>query len=542
MKNILYSLAFVSSLLFSSCEDTMNEKHDNSDAFSTTEIQYLFAKGALNTLESDYSDWYTYTFRRLATYTQTAARLEGKDRMNVYDIKNDLTRWENYYIKRMSPLSEVDKIYETLDAAGQAEHKVYVEAGRILKAYNTIIATDYFGNMPYSEAFTARNAMNGKEVILRPKYDTQKDIYYAILEDLKIAAAYFKTASFINHTIEADFTRQDVVYTGNLMNWYKFANSLRVRCAMRISNVDEAKAKQVLSEISMDDLITSNKENACIRIKGGEANKPDNSIWRAFVESHNKVNGYYAFAPEPMVNMLKKANDPRLSVFFQPASDDDGFVIDDKAEIIGYPVSADDAVKVKDSNTAEEIMKKYAIYNTTTFRENFTLPMGIGITAAEVALYLAEANQRGLYGGNAKDLYNKGVILSIQNYYGYYAESDAAETKVEAIAKTDVSDKTLLEWIEKSPYKFNSTQALEQIATQKWLHYNVMQPYECWAEYRRTDLPVLADDRDNGTLQNKENAPVRLMYSSSEASMNPDHYKAQAEYNDPYVRLWWDVK
>lgn len=541
MKKIIYSAALVTSLFFFSCEDKMNEKHSNPDAFTSTDIQYLFAGGAIYALESDYADWYTHVFRTLSTYTQTAARREGKDRTNTYDIKNDLTRWDNYYIKRMSPLTEIDKIFGTLSKAEQDNNKVYLEAGRILKAYNTIIATDYFGNMPYTQAFTARNSMYGQPVILRPEYDTQKDVYYAILEELKQAAAYFKTATFVDKKVENDFVRQDVVYTGNLKSWYKFANSLRVRCAMRISNVDEAKAKQVLSEITMDDLIQINNDNARLQIKG-KAFEPGNSIWRAFRESHNKTNGYYAFAPEPMVNLLKGAADPRLQVFFQPGSDDEGVVLEGSTEIEGYPVSADEAVKVKNLYTAEQIQKKYAIYNTTTFRNNFFMPAGIAITAAEVAFYLAEASSRGLYGGNAEALYNKGIVLSVQNYYEYYAISDATETKVDAIAKTDVSEKTLLAWLNQSSYKFDRSKAIEQIATQKWLHYNVLQPFECWAEYRRTDFPVLAEDRDNGTLLNGENAPVRLMYSSSEASMNTKNYDAQAAHNNPRVKLWWDVK
>ena len=83
---------------------------------------------------------------------------------------------------------------------------------------------------------------------------------------------------------------------------------------------------------------------------------------------------------------------------------------------------------------------------------------------------------------------------------------------------------------------------MEQIATQKWLHLNILQTYENWSEYRRTDLPVLDDDRENGMLLNKENTPVRFLYPAKEASMNTENYNAQAEYNKIDVRLWWDIK
>ena len=90
------------------------------------------------------------------------------------------------------------------------------------------------------------------------------------------------------------------------------------------------------------------------------------------------------------------------------------------------------------------------------------------------------------------------------------------------IANRDVSDETLSNWLATSTFKFNPSKALEQIATQKWLHLGFLQIYENWAEYRRTDLPVLDDDRENGTLLNKENAPVRFLYPAKEASMNTE--------------------
>ena len=131
--------------------------------------------------------------------------------------------------------------------------------------------------------------------------------------------------------------------------------------------------------------------------------------------------------------------------------------------------------------------------------------------------------------------------MSVQNYYDYYKTSDA-EGKDEELARTDVSDETLRNWIASSAYKFDASKALEQIATQKWMHLNFLQIYETWAEYRRTDLPILDDDRLNGALLNKENAPVRVLYPAKEASMNTENYNTQAEFNKIDVRLWWDTK
>lgn len=536
MKHLIYSLLLGSVIALSSCEDKLDEKHNNPDAFTETEIEYLFSQGALNAIENSYGDMYTYNFRRLGVYLQTTAQQTGDSRNNLYqNIQTDLGRWESYYINRMGTLTEIDKIYATLSPEVQKNYQNYIEAGKVLKAFNTAITTDFMGNMPYTEAFTARNVIYGGTVIYKPKYDTQKDIYYMILDDLKSAAAHFKTA-----TSNTTFDRQDIVYKGDCQGWYKFANSLRLRYAMRISNIDPEKAKEVLADLSLEQLITTNAENAVIAVEGGQETAPD-GIWRAMKENHTKGGGYYMYAPEKTVNMLKEAYDPRLQVLYQPATDEEGNIIEGSTEIIGYPSSADDAITLVNGPDKARLFEIYGCLNTVTFRKNYKLPVGIGMTAAEVYLCLAEAAQRGLYSGNAEEFYNKAVILSIQNYYSYYKNSDA-EGKDETIAKTDVSDATMNSWLATSTFKFKASKALEQIAIQKWLHLGFLQIYENWAEYRRTDFPILDDDRESGTLLNKENAPVRFLYPAKEASMNTENYNAQSEYNKIDARLWWDVK
>ena len=166
MKHLLYSLLLGSVVAFTSCSDKLNDKHDDPDAFTSTKIEYLFAQGAQKTIENDYADTYNYTFRRFGNYTQVTARQTGTDRINLYDIQSDLGRWENYYVTRMGSLTEIDKIYAKLSSDEQEAYRNYAEGAKVLKAYNTAIATDFFGNMPYSEAFTARNVIYGGTVIL----------------------------------------------------------------------------------------------------------------------------------------------------------------------------------------------------------------------------------------------------------------------------------------------------------------------------------------------------------------------------------------
>lgn len=541
MKKILLYIPIVAAILLTSCESELNDRHFNPDGFTDAKIEYLYATGIIRTVENDYADHWNYVFRLLGTYTQTLSRESGASRTDLYTIQNDKGRWDNFYVKRMQELIEMDKIYNyKLSDQQKPNYAPYMETAKVLKSINTTMATDFFGAMPYSEAWGSRNDIYGQPVLLKPKYDSQKDIYYSVLSDLEDAAKYLSTQK-LDESVELHkvFKKQDIIYGGDFSKWYKFANSLRLRFAMRISNVDEAKAKQELAGLKLEDLIIDNKDNAYTRVS---TNNSDKGIWRALIESQDKNNGY-AFAPQLMVDILKGANDPRLNVFFQPASNEKGVVIDKTKPIIAYPSSADDAIAIMGSTQADERRRTYGVVNTVTFRNNDNLPYGVGITASDVYFLLAEARSRNLIGwGSAEEFYNKGIVLSVQEYFDYYKNSTEKSLKDADIAATDVSESTLLSWIASSSYKFDQSKALEQIATQKWMHFGILQPWENWTEYRRTDLPVLLDDKENGVLLNQGKAPVRFLYPANEMSMNAQNYATVSDQNYPDKRLWWDVK
>lgn len=541
MKKILLYIPIVAAILLTSCESELNDRHFNPDGFTDAKIEYLYATGIIRTVENDYADHWNYVFRLLGTYTQTLSRESGASRTDLYTIQDDKGRWDNFYVKRMQELIEMDKIYNyKLSDQQKPNYAPYMETAKVLKSINTTMATDFFGAMPYSEAWGSRNDIYGQPVLLKPKYDSQKDIYYSVLSDLEDAAKYLSTQK-LDESVELHkvFKKQDIIYGGDFSKWYKFANSLRLRFAMRISNVDEAKAKQELAGLKLEDLIIDNKDNAYTRISTNNSGK---GIWRALIESQDKNNGY-AFAPQLMVDILKGANDPRLNVFFQPASNEKGVVIDKTKPIIAYPSSADDAIAIMGSTQADERRRTYGVVNTVTFRNNDNLPYGVGITASDVYFLLAEARSRNLIGwGSAEEFYNKGIVLSVQEYFDYYKNSTEKSLKDADIAATDVSESTLLSWIASSSYKFDQSKALEQIATQKWMHFGILQPWENWTEYRRTDLPVLLDDKENGVLLNQGKAPVRFLYPANEMSMNAQNYATVSDQNYPDKRLWWDVK
>ncbi|MDU1903385.1 MAG: SusD/RagB family nutrient-binding outer membrane lipoprotein [Dysgonomonas sp.] len=547
MKKIFIYISVLMLLVFTSCEDELDSRHLNPDKFTDAKIEYLYSQGLVRTIDNDYNDFYNYVFRLFGTYTQTVSRKTGTSRSNVYLIQDDKGRWDRYYVYRMKEFAEMDKKYNyVLSETEKKDYTPYMETAKVLKAFNTMMATDMMGSMPYSEAWGSRDALYGQPVNLTPKYESQQQLYNYILSDLESVAAYLKSAS-LDQSIEVQsiFPKQDDLYKGDFSKWGKFTNSLRLRAAMRISYVDEAKAKEVLSKLGEADLITSNADNAYTKLNTGLAGN-GKGIWRALRESQNQNNGEFAYAPENMVKIFNEANDPRLVVYFQPPSDLSGNVVHPDKPILGYPESADKAEQIILEKTAQEIRDTYGIVNSVTIRNNQYFPNGIGITASDVYFLLAEARVRNLISwGTAEEFYNKGIILSIQEYYDYYKNSTETKMKLESIASRDVSEATLSTWLASSAYKFdasNQSKALEQIARQRWIHLWILQPFENWAEYRRTDLPLMVDDTDKGVVVNQGNAPTKLMYPSNESTLNGENFKAVIQENDPKTRVWWDVK
>jgi hypothetical protein len=118
-------------------------------------------------------------------------------------------------------------------------------------------------------------------------------------------------------------------------------------------------------------------------------------------------------------------------------------------------------------------------------------------------------------------------------YYATYNGNDSATQKV-----TPPDPTTVDAFINGPNVMYDGT--LERLATQKWIHLGIVQPYEAWAELRRTDYPVLAPDMlIGGSLLERT---VRVTYPSTEITNNRENYEAVRANDTPTTRVWWDVR
>jgi Starch-binding associating with outer membrane len=375
-------------------------------------------------------------------------------------------------------------------ARNNATFAVYEGPGLILKAYMSAALTDIYGDVPYAQA------LKGNAGIITPAYDKQEAIYTAaggILDNLDKGIAAIKAYK------GAQKLNGDILYNGNLNAWTTFANSLKIKYLMRISNRKNA-AAELQAIYDSGDYLKSNSQNAIYNFTNGQPNNFRMAVLRAgdfnlFIMSLT------------MEEILKKYNDPRMAVFFRPIGKDAT-----KTQFKGLlngPNASATSISVADYSLSGTIFRE----RTGDLDANF-------LTAWETQFLLAEAAERGLIAADAKSLYESGIKLAFEYWL----------TPMPATYLTDGA----------AAYGANGNNKLEQIITQKWLS-NIVNGYEGWIEYRRTGFPAL---KNVAASLNNNLIPVRMPYPTDEDALNNVNFKSAAATtngNSVNTRVWWDV-
>lgn len=345
----------------------------------------------------------------------------------------------------------------------------------ISKVNAFMLLTDSFGDIPYSEAFNAD--------IPLPGYDTQETVYTGILSTLENAASTLDTGA-------PSFSSGDIIYDGDVAKWKKFAHSLMLRLAMRVSDVAPSLATKYTA-IAAGNLITSLNEEQ--RFTFDSAPDRSNPMWRDKVQDSRDD-----FAvTELIVKELNDRDDPRLEKFAAEAP---------TGGIVGMPYGLDD-------NSA-------SILKASTSRPNDDLLEATAhhviISLSEVKFLLAEAYERGILTGDAQKAYEEGIRASME----YWGISDA-----------DVINN----YISAQPYNGSNWKA--SIGIQKWISLYTSGT-EAWAEWRRLDQPVL-EPSPNGVVSS---IPTKMPYPQSERTNNATSLGAVS--SNPInitAKVWWDV-
>lgn len=343
----------------------------------------------------------------------------------------------------------------------------------IAQAY--INLTDGFGSVPYTEALDP--------AITLPSYDSQETIYKSVLAILDNASSTFSSSAI-------SFSTGDAIFNGNVDSWKKLTNSLMLRYAMRIVDVDATTASTYIIKASTN-LIASNTENALFTFDSN----PDRSHPLYQDASLNNRDDFCV--SEYLVTMLNNMGDPRLTEYAKNASN---------GTIVGMPygLSDNDATALKPTTSRPNDQVRQA---TTSHAI---------ITYAEVQFLLSEAYQRGILAGSASAAYDMGIEASM-NYW-------------------NITDATVISnYIANNAYDTASWKM--SIGTQKWVAL-YMNGFQAWSEWRRLDFPVLTVPTEAVI----PSIPVKLPYPLSETQNNSAKLGAVSTTpGDMTVKVWWDV-
>ena len=436
------------------------------------------------------------------------------DKNSVYSIN---TGWSNAawnytysYIFPVAYKAELKSENEEL-----AQH--YFGITKILKVELMHRISDTYGPIVYSKFGKGENN----------SVDTQQEAYMAFFGDLDKGIEILDKFLADGGSDKA-FDRHDMLNCGSISGWIKFANSLRLRLAIRISNVDKATAAAETKKAFSNKYGLLEEAKEVIQVSG-----------------HGYTNPLYAVAGwgevymgASMASILTGYEDPRLPKWFNKAT-----LEGHTSDYLGIPQGV--LMKEGDKNF-------YSGYSSFNASKGLEAP-AILMTAAEVWFLRAEAALRGYTGESPQTCYETGVKTSFEQW--------GVEGATEYLANTTNKPLPYIDYVPASggknmdalitiTTKWDNADTpevkLEKIITQKWLSC-FPESYEAWTEQRRTGYPKLFKVQTNnsgGTISTEEMIR-RLPFSVDDAEKDPMQYEQlKAALGGPDnggTRLWWDA-
>ena len=542
-------------LFFASCSDEYMENMNTDPSKAATidpnaqlTTAQLQTYGDLSMMEIYRNYHYAFTQQLMGCWNTT--NYGGRHTLD----NNEMSRiWTSFYTQSLKNI--IDAQYRTAEDA----EKVNINSVlRIYRVYLMSIITDTYGDAPFSEA--GLGFLEGK---FNPKYDKQEDIYNAFFLELEDAINKIDPTK--------DKVTGDLIYAGDVTKWQQLANSLRLRFAMRISNVNPTKAQTefenalaanggVITDASSDALI----KYMTIAFSFGQEAYSDyrgNSLSQLLFGNDPANNPSYLCST--FFNQLYNSGDPRTfkisrcyyDGLMSATSPDNRVDITQEMIEKGIDFSPRDPGAYSwepwptgyDSDICKELAVNNPSVTVTMAREvepklanNFLKSdnPGVVMTSAEVKFLMAEATVKKWNVGSvsAEDLYKQGVRAAMDFLTDNYGCTATTDAEFDAFIQG------------RGTFGHTDNQKLEAINTQAWiLHFT--NPAECWANVRRSGYPKLKSPAEYGFgqyLTGGTEIPVRLCYPVLESSYNKKSYNEAIERmggtDNWHSLLWWDTE
>lgn len=506
---IASSLVLVTAIGISSCTDKFEEY--NTDKTRLTELdasavgnafaasQYRGIAFSWQTFQSLFGDLYAQYFGNIAQNFNSDRNVMVGNWLNG--------AFNNFYNSAIPPMLGV---LENTAPGGKAENPAIYAIANIWKVRMYQPITDYWGPIPYF------NVGNGKKSV---EYDAQDVIYKDFLVQLTKATADLQAYKGKNV-----LGNNDLIYAGDVNKWILFANTLRLRIAIRISGVEPALAKTNAEAAVAGGVMETNAHDAYVKITKDNIN-PFNqaTAWNEFRMS------------AAMESALTGYADPRLSKFYAPI---EGTTSTFKGIRNGY-TQVELGLPANQNTKLSNVNDKFLPANQN---DN---PFHI-IMSAEAWFLRAEGALKGwnMGAGSAKSFYEKGIELSMKQWG--ISDAEIAAYTVSTNTPISVTGAVVTPALTDIPVLWSADPAkqFEQIITQKWI---ALWPngLEAWAEYRRTGFPKLYPRMNSESLVvAKDQVIRRVTYPIGESQVNASGLaggitKLGGPDNEA-TRLWWN--
>jgi len=409
--------------------------------------------------------------------------------------------------------NQINELVEVLKAtSGDPSQSNLTAEARIWRVWCFSRLTDLYGDIPYSQAGQGYNSG-----IYKPAYDAQKDIYADMLKELDQAATSLDAS-------KATFADADLIYGGKTDKWKKFAYSMMLRLAMRMTKVDINAAQTWATKAITGGIILDDADVAKVPYVGSgqdiNKNPLANNLWTSdYIAQDGFTNTEGGKYQDVFISHLKDNKDPRLgviSIVYNNGVADTSFAIQ-KGMSAGLNTKPADFVTYSEPNP-----KTILLLNSPR----------LIFTAAESYFLLAEAASRGWYNGmSASAAYESGIGAAMRQW------------AVIGGAPGTISTNQINTYI--AHHKFNTAgtldQQMEQIYTEFWVGI-FPDAEEVFATYRRTGYPALVP---NNYVGNATGGKIfrRMLYPISEQNLNAASYAAAIARQGPddfLTRIWWD--
>lgn len=474
-KYIIFA-AFLAGLQLS-CQKELTNINKNPNAAENPQPDYLLTSVVKSAADNYWGSVANFSSSQLIT--QQWARIQYTD-VDRYVFANTTfsTFWSTILSNNITDLDQIIKL------GTQQGNNNYIGVAHVLRAWDFQLLTDAFGDIPYSQA-------DQIELYPTPKYDAQQEVYHGLINELDTALVRLNASG-------AAITG-DPIYSGNISLWKEFANSLKLRIALRIADREPDKAKTVIAEVLADaaGLISSNNGTAKVTYDDSPNWNPVANIFSTREDSR---------ISKTVVDRLYALNDPRLPVYADLPQDTT------VKKYTGVPngLATGDAAALGLAKTSRPGSYFRAAHAPAVI-----------LSYAEVLFDRAEAAAKGFTTENATLLYQQAIQASL-NQYG-------------------ITDNTVISnYLNQSSVVYNAANYKKSIGEQKWIAL-FGQGLEAFAEWRRLDYPQLTPAATgvlNGLI------PVRFIYPGTEQTLNGTSYTNAVKNQGADIlitKLWFDV-